>query len=131
MENKDTDPKSGTLGEINKMQLGKDSVVPKSLTVIVVSITKVTTTKNGGKMQYALVKDKENNKNSIMVYHHLNKLKPFSVYTLTKVCTLYIHCIGAYFRYWPKNNCQVKRTPYVDENGTLFKLQTTSYTQVR
>ena len=40
MENKDTDPKSGTLGEINKMQLGKDSVVPKSLTVIVVSITK-------------------------------------------------------------------------------------------
>ena len=41
-------------------------------------------------MQFAVVKDVESNKNSLMVYHNLEKMKPFSIYTLTKVYLMLI-----------------------------------------
>ena len=93
-------------------------------------------------MQFAVVKDVESNKNSLMVYHNLEKMKPFSIYTLTKVYLMLISdsnfdevrkpwngCQNVWVRKRPFSH-QVKRTPYQDDDSSLLKLQTTISTQV-
>ena len=74
-----------TLVNISQMNTAKDGLLPKPITLVVTSISKVAKTKKGSRMQFATVKDQMSEKNTLILYHHLEKLKPFHIYKMTKV----------------------------------------------